>query len=203
MTCQSPTPFATLSALAMPPAPANPPANSVPLCVDLDGTLIRTDVLWVSLAQLLRRRPFSLLAVPLWFLRGRAFLKRQVANRTTLDPATLPYHREFLEFLRAERAQGRRLILVTASDDAPAQIVARHVGLFDEVLASNGVLNLRGRNKGRRLVERFGERGFDYAGNSRVDFPVWQVAREAIVVNASKGVTRQARAIAKVGRVFD
>jgi len=142
------------------------------------------------------------LALPFWLLRGRAFLKRKVAERVEVDPSNLPYHHEFLEFLREERAHGREIVLVTASDGAPAQQVAAHVGLFNEVMASNGKFNLRGANKGRTLAERYGKRGFDYAGNSHVDLPVWQEARQALVVNATDGLADRARKVSEVGRVF-
>jgi 4-hydroxybenzoate polyprenyltransferase/phosphoserine phosphatase len=186
----------------MPSTGANTPANSIPLCVDLDGTLIKTDVLWESLVLLLKRNPFYLLVVPFWLLRGRAFLKSQIAMRTELKPASLPYHEEFMKFLRAEREQGRPLILASAADSRLAESVASHVGIFKEVVASNGQLNMRGRNKGHALAERFGKKGFDYAGNSTVDLPVWREARQAIVVNACDSLAQRARGCAEVSRVF-
>ena len=180
----------------------SPNVDTVPLCVDLDGTLIRTDVLWESLMQLLKRRPFCVLLVPFWLLRGRAHLKQQIAARVELDVSVLPYHREFVEFLRVEHREGRTLILTTAADQRLADRVAEHVGLFKEVLASNGETNLRGTNKVRHLEKRFGPRGFDYAGNSTVDLPVWQGSRRAIVVNASEGLAQRAGKVADVNRVF-
>lgn len=186
----------------MPPAVASSQANSVPLCVDLDGTLIRTDVLWESLALLLKRNPLYLAAVPFWLLRGRAFLKQQIAARARINPATLPYNPEFLEFLRLERRQGRTLVLATAADVQLAEAVSRHTGLFNEVVASNGATNMRGKNKGRTLAERFGKGKFDYAGNSGVDLPVWREARQAIVVNASQSLAQRAGQITKVSHVF-
>ena len=177
-------------------------ASSVPLCVDLDGTLIKTDLLWESLARLLRRNPFWLLPVLFWWTRGRARLKQQLARRVTVDPATLPYHEPFLAFLREQKKAGRKLFLVTASDRAMALPVANYVGLFDEVLGSDGKTNLRSANKLKVLIAKFGERGFDYAGNSSADLAVWRGAREAIVVNASRSILEQARACAKVGAVF-
>ncbi len=182
---------------------ANAKDEAVPLCVDLDGTLVRTDLLWESVAQLLKRRPFDLLFLPFWLLRGRAYLKRQIAGRTDVDPAHLPYHQEFVEFLRAENGRGRAIVLATASDDGPAQRIAKHVGLFREVVASNGATNMRGANKGRVLSEKFGRRGFDYAGNSSVDFAVWSEARQGIVVNAGEGVRRKAGTLTEVSRVFN
>lgn len=185
----------------MPQAP-NVPPNLIPLCVDLDGTLIRTDLLWESLARLLRRNPFQLLPVLFWWMRGRAFLKRQLVRRVTIDPAALPYHESFLAFLREQKATGRKLVLVTASDRDMALPVANHVGLFDEVLGSDGKTNLRGANKLKVLVEKFGERGFDYAGNSSADLAVWRGAREAIVVNASAAILKRAAECARLGPTF-
>ena len=184
------------------PPPLDTPANPVPLCVDLDGTLIKTDLLWESLARLLRRNPFQLLPVLFWWARGRAFLKRQLVRRVTIDPAALPYHEPFLAFLREQKATGRKLVLVTASDRDMALPVANHTGLFDEVLGSDGKTNLRGANKLKALTEKFGERGFDYAGNSSADLAVWRGAREAIVVNASAAVLKRAAEGTKLGPTF-
>ena len=186
----------------MPPPPDTPRESQVPLCVDLDGTLIKTDLLWESLARLLRRNPFQLLPILFWWARGRAFLKRQLVRRVTIDPAALPYHEPFLAFLREQKAAGRKLVLVTASDRDMALPVANHVGLFDEVLGSDGKTNLRGANKLKVLIAKFGEHGFDYAGNSSADLAVWRGAREAIVVNASAAVLKQAAECAKPGPTF-
>ena len=184
------------------PQPPNVPPNLIPLCVDLDGTLIKTDLLWESLARLLRRNPFQLLLVLFWWTRGRAFLKRQLVRRVTIDPAALPYHEPFLAFLREQKATGRKLVLVTASDRDMALPVANHVGLFDEVLGSDGKTNLRGANKLKVLIEKFGKRGFDYAGNSSADLAVWRGAREAIVVNASAAVLKRAAECTRLGPTF-
>src|SRR5208282_3438587 len=123
------------------PSPDPPRDNHVPLCVDLDGTLIKTDLLWESLAQLLRRNPFQFFPVLVWWTRGRAFLKQQLARRVSIDPALLPYNEPFLAFLREQKSAGRQLVLATASDRDLVLPVASHVGLFKEVLASNGRTN--------------------------------------------------------------
>ncbi|HEY5345426.1 MAG TPA: apolipoprotein N-acyltransferase [Verrucomicrobiae bacterium] len=175
---------------------------NVPLVVDLDGTLIRTDMMWESLSRLLRRHPLAIFQILFWWTRGRALLKQKLAARVQIDPATLPYHENFIAWLRAEKASGRKIILATASDLKMAQPVAAHVGLFDEVLASNGKINLRSENKLRALTEKFGERGFDYAGNSAADFAVWRGSREAVVVNASARLLREAANCTKVGATF-
>jgi len=176
--------------------------NLVPLCVDLDGTLIKTDMLWESLVRLLRKNPLWLAVLPFWWAQGRAVLKRQIAARVQVDVAALPYNGLFLEFLRDAKRQGRRLILATASDRELANQVAKHVGLFDEVLASDGRTNLRGSTKLEMLTGRYGERGFDYAGNSAVDLAVWRGTREAIVVNGSRSLTGRAARTTKVGNCF-
>lgn len=186
----------------MPPSPDAPRENQVPLCVDLDGTLIKTDLLWESLARLLRRNPFWLVPVLFWWTRGRAFLKQRLARRVTIDPASLPYKQPFLAFLREQKNAGRKLILATASDRDMVMPVANYIGLFDEVLASDGRSNLRGQNKLNALIEKFGERGFDYAGNSSADLAVWRGARLAIVVNAGPGLVKRAAACARPGPVF-
>jgi apolipoprotein N-acyltransferase len=170
--------------------------------VDLDGTLIKTDLLWESLAILLRRNPFRLVSILFWWTRGRAFLKQKLAGLVQVDAATLPYNEPFLAFLRTEKHNGRALILVTASDRNMARPVFNHVGLFDELLASDGKINLRGPAKLKRLNERFGPRGFDYAGNSPVDLPVWAGARQAIVVNANRELVQRAAQQTTVGRTF-
>ncbi len=65
-------------------------------------------------------------------------------------------------------------MLCTASDAALANGVAAHLGLFDEVLASDGARNLAGRHKGEALRERYGEKGFDYAGNEYRDLHIYE-----------------------------
>ena len=186
----------------MPPSPDAPRESRVLLCVDLDGTLIKTDLLWESLSRLLRRNPFQLFPVLFWWLRGRAYLKQQLARRVAIDPAVLPYHEPFLAFLREQKNAGRKLVLITASDRDMALPVASHVGLFDEVLASDGRTNLRGKAKLKALVEKFGERGFDYAGNAYADLAVWRGARMAIVVNARPALVKRAAECARPGPAF-
>jgi apolipoprotein N-acyltransferase len=183
--------------------PATSSADQIPLVVDLDGTLIQTDLLWESLARLLRRNPFWLFPVLLWWsIHGRAFLKKQLAARVIIDPATLPFNKPLLAFLHEQKNAGRKLILATASDREMARPVARYTGLFDEVLASDGQTNLRGQNKLKALAGKFGERGFDYAGNSPVDLAVWRAARLAIVVNAGPGLVKRAAECARPGPAF-
>lgn len=183
------------------PAPEQPVVP--PLAVDLDGTLVKTDLLLESLIALLKQKPWRLFQLPAWLLKGRASFKQRVAAEVALDVSTLPYRTELLEFLRAERAQGRRLVLATAADGQIARKVADHLGLFDLVLSSDGAVNLADEVKRDRLVGEFGESGFDYAGNGRADLPVWAAARKVILVNPGSHLRAGIAKTANLDRVFE
>jgi 4-hydroxybenzoate polyprenyltransferase len=175
----------------------------LPLCVDLDGTLLVGDSLHDLVLACLARQPFLIFLIPLWALRGKAALKDRLARQ--LDPATLTYvfNEPFVAFLRAERARGRRLVLATAAHHRIAAAVAASTGLFDEVIATTPDQNLRGPAKAARLVAAFGPRGFDYAGNDRHDLPVWAQARSAVVVAPPHSrIAARARRVASVTHVF-
>lgn len=172
-----------------------------PLCVDLDGTLVKTDTFVQALLWLVRTRPATLFSIPIWARSGLAAFKKKVAEEVQLDPAALPYQIPFLEFLIAQKRAGRHLVLATASDEAPARAVANHLHLFDTVFASDGAINLKSARKRDLLVAHFGERGFDYAGNARADWTVWESAATRIVVNPSASVRRALRS--KPAQVFD
>jgi len=152
------------------------------LCVDLDGTLIRGNVLWECVLVLLKTRAIAILLLPFWLLSGRAALKRKLAARIHLNPACLPYRQEVLDLLQQEKANGRRIALVTAADRELAEAIASHLGLFDEVHASDGKVNLKGANKAAFLAQHFAQTGFDYVGDSSDDIEVWRNAGGAYVV---------------------
>jgi 4-hydroxybenzoate polyprenyltransferase/phosphoserine phosphatase len=175
---------------------------AVPLCVDLDGTLIHSDSLFESALLLIKRNPFYLLRMLLWVLQGKAALKAQIAARVTLNAAALPYNSELVDWLKAERQSGRSLWLCTATHATLADGVAAHLGMFDGVIASDAHSNLAGTAKAARLVERFGERGFDYCGNERRDVTVWRHANGAIVVGAGASLERAAGGATSVLRTF-
>ena len=176
-------------------------SENVPLVVDLDGTLLRTDLLLESALRLVKQKPWLILFMPLWLLRGRAYLKRKIFQRVQIDVSLLPSNEELLAWLRDEKSRGRRLILATASDYQQACSVAEPFGLFDTVLGSDGQRNLKGREKLKTIVDVCGEE-FDYAGNSRADLAIWRGCRQAILVNTSRGVERSARRAGNVFRVF-
>ena len=202
-TVDGPDPWASLRAPFMQPhAPIPDAAPAVPLAVDLDGTLVRTDTLHENLLVLLKHAPWWLLLAPLWMLRGKAFFKAEVARHAPLDVTSLPYNAEVLTFLREEHARGRRLVLATAADRRIADAVAAHLGLFSDVLASEAGVNLSGARKLARLREVLGT--FDYAGNDTVDLVLWRECREVVVVHARAGVLRQAQGLGRpMHRVFE
>ena len=176
--------------------------DTIPLCVDLDGTLVKTDMLLESLLLLLKARPLFFFLLPFWLLKGRACLKEQIAQRVTLDVACLPYNVPFLAFLREQHRAGRPLLLITASDMAIARPIATHLGLFSEVFASNGKTNLRGSEKLKVLRENLGGKDFDYAGDSAVDLEIWNCARQSILVGGGKKLHNKLRGIAPACLVF-
>lgn len=161
-----------------------------PLVVDLDGSLILTDMLYESALQLLKKRPWELLRVPFWLLQGKAYLKQQLAKRYQGNAKLLPYNEIFLDWLKQQRYQGRYLVLCTASDCSIAEAINEHLQLFDEVIASDGKTNLKGANKAHVLKQRFGHAGFDYAGNDKADLAIWQHARRAIAVNVNESLRK-------------
>src|SRR5262245_34713385 len=174
----------------------------IPLCVDLDGTLIKTNMLLESLVVLLKGNLLYLFLLPFWLLKGRAHLKKQIAQRVTLNVSCLPYHAAFLAFLTEQHQASRRLVLVTASDMEMARPIAEHLGLCSEVFASDGKTNLRGRDKLRVLEERFAGQGFAYAGDAAVDLQIWARARQAIVVNGSEKLHKKLYSIQPACQVF-
>lgn len=178
------------------------PEGHVPLCIDLDGTLIRTDLLWESLLLLLRQDFWAVLWIPLWLLEGKAKLKHEIARRVTLDAASLPYNRELLKWIFEQRRLDRKIVLATGSNEKLAWQISDHLGCFDEVLASTEKTSLTGSTKQVALVNRFGHRRFDYVGNSHADVAVWKHAQHAIVVNASGKTANAARSVSHVERIF-
>ena len=176
--------------------------DRVPLCVDLDGTLVRTDLFVEQLAARTLRF-HGMLAVARAATRGRAPLKRLLAASERFDASTLPYRDDFVAWLRAERAAGRRIVLATAADQSIAEQVARHLGVFDEVLASDGTTNLKSGVKAAKLAARFGAQGFVYAGDSRADLAVWKQAKAAVLVGASSALAAEVERVLPIEARFE
>jgi 4-hydroxybenzoate polyprenyltransferase len=159
-------------------------SQSIPLVVDLDGTLVRTDTLWECFFAAWSECVWLPIVAFALLFRGRAVFKREVASRANLDVERLPYDEAVLSRVRDARAKGRTTVLATAADERIANAVAAQLGVFDRVFASDGESNLKGNHKTQKLVAEFGEKGFDYIGDSRADAPVWAAAREAFTVSS-------------------
>lgn len=151
--------------------------------------------------QLLGRKPWLAPRFLFWWMRGRATLKAEIALRAeTFDPAALRYHAELLSWLRAEKAGGRRLVIASGADRRIVAAVAGHLGLFDEIFASDGRINLTGPRKAAALGRRFAE--FAYVGNSRADVAVWRRANQSYLVARGPGLAARLGRQVKFTRVF-
>ncbi len=167
------------------------------LAVDLDHTLIKTDLLHETFFQNLAQRPVAAVKAVLALRKGRAALKAGLAEVSDLDVATLPYNQDVLAYIDDQRRAGTRVALVSASDERLVKAVAAHLGCFDEAYGSNPEHNLKGEAKARFLVERYGAGQFDYVGDSRADLAVWKQARRAIAVNAKNGLGDEIEKVAR------
>ena len=182
--------------------PAVSSADELPLCVHLDGAVVRTDVGTETLIVLLKRNMLCAFLALLWLCRGRAFFKDQVARRSVLRPEYLPYNLELVDWLRSERRRGRSIWLCTGTNEKLAEPIATHLGLFDGVIASDWNTNLGRAALARRLVAVFGHRQFDYCGSRRDDVPAWRNAHASVVVRASRAVEQKASRLAPLLQTF-
>ena len=180
-----------MSQIVSPPEPAQ--ATLRPLCVDLDGTLVKSDTLVDSLLVLLRKHPMLALALPGKLLRGKAAFKAFVTESIALDVEDLPYNRKLLHFLKEQHSLGRPLYLATGADVVLARRVAAHLGIFSGVLGSDGATNLTGNKKLDGLRTHLGSAAFDYVGNATPDLPLLAHATEAMVANPSLGLRGKLR----------
>jgi 4-hydroxybenzoate polyprenyltransferase/phosphoserine phosphatase len=172
--------------------------DGVPLVVDLDGTLIYSDLLWETLVLFLRRHFLRFWLLPLWLFQGKAGFKDRIAREVELDPAALPYDKALLALIRKEREDGRSVVLATGAQRRLAEQVAAHTQAFDLVLATDSI-NLTSHNKAARLAALYGAQGYDYIGNSRADLPVWLGSRSAFCVAGKHYTLADGRATTQVG----
>ncbi|HOK14791.1 MAG TPA: UbiA family prenyltransferase [Candidatus Kapabacteria bacterium] len=176
--------------------------NNIPLCVDLDGTLIAGDTLLDSTLIAIKRKPFILLLLPFWILQGKLFFKEKIHQIAEPDYSTLVYRDEVIEFIEAEKHKGRQIVLATASSQNIADKIADELGIFDLVLGSGNGVNLRSSHKRYKLIELFGEQGFDYIGDSSADIEVFRSARKAYLVEPGNKVLNKAKAIGNLEMCF-
>jgi 4-hydroxybenzoate polyprenyltransferase len=175
---------------------------NIPLCVDLDGTLIATDCLSESIIDMLRKNFFLIFLLPIWLLKGKSVFKEKVVERVIPNPEDLPYNKEIIEYLNLQKEDGRKLILITASHQRIAARIGESLEIFDEVIGSDLNRNTKGKSKQKYLVDRYGEKGFDYAGDSKADLYVWKSARKGIIVHPKDSVLEKANKIVEIEKVF-
>ncbi|MCE9642929.1 MAG: UbiA family prenyltransferase [Candidatus Andersenbacteria bacterium] len=176
--------------------------NNVPLCVDLDGTLVRTNTLLETTLITLKKNPFFLISLVKGLPRGKAFVKRLIGKQFSTDPATLPYNTEFLDWIRQERANGRTLILATASDELIAKKIADYLGIFSAIIASTPEKSVTADGKALVLCAMYGSSNFSYAGNSHSDLSVWNCSNNAILVDAPNNITSQIKKEVHIEKEF-
>ena len=172
-------------------------SQMLPICVDLDGTLVLTDTLAENVAAvILDLRVMAL--IPFWLLKSKAYFKAKIAENRVPNPELLPYNKSVLRYLKKEKELGRSLFLVTAANKRIAEAINNHLNLFDDIITSDHSQNLRGRKKAEVLLEKFGKHNFIYIGNDKTDLHVWKVAHSGILVTTSKRVTNEAGKIVNI-----
>ena len=175
---------------------------SRPLVVDLDGTLLRSDLLVEAMLRYSLQEPLAAFRLPFWIMKGKASLKERLASCVTIEAAHLPYNQPVLDYLMKAKREHRQIVLATASHRVYADQIASHLALFDRVIATEGDTNLSSRAKREKLIDEFGERGFDYIGNSYDDVPVWAAADKAYLADPERGVRKRAARNGNVEQVF-
>ena len=182
-------------------SPSKKPSSiEPPLLVDLDGTCVKTNLLLEYLLALLRKNPRYLFLLPFWLANGRSHFTREVVRRASLDVSLLPYRLELLDYLKQQRAQGRSIVLTTRNDAQLTWQLADYLMLFDETLASGNVPKESQRD---RLVNRFGEKGFDYATSGGSGIAILVSARRVILVHPSLRAERSVARVAQVDRIIE
>lgn len=152
------------------------------ICVDLDGTLINSDLSIEAAKKFVRKNVFNIFRLAVWYFKGIQYLKYRVAEEVELDPSILPYNFSFLSYLTLKKSDGCKIYLATGATEKYANQVADYLKVFDGVFASDQEINLIGENKAEKLTKTFQKSGFDYAGNSVDDVPVWLQAAKKILV---------------------
>ncbi|MGC8775230.1 MAG: UbiA family prenyltransferase [Chlorobaculum sp.] len=173
-----------------------------PLVVDLDGTLLRSDMLIESVLAYSKKGIRPVFHLPFWLLEGKAILKARLADRVDLSVEVLPYNTEVIDFIKQAKQEQRQIVLATGTHKMFAEKIAEHLGLFDLVIATENGINLSARSKRDCLIDQFGEKGFDYIGNSHDDVVVWNAADKTYLADPEPGVKKRMGQQGGVARVF-
>jgi 4-hydroxybenzoate polyprenyltransferase/phosphoserine phosphatase len=168
-------------------------SRPVVIC-DLDDTLIKTDLLFESVLKLIKTKPWLLFLLPLWLLRGKAFIKTRVAQEVTLDPSSLPYREEILRHLRSRRDDGHFVVLASASHHSFVRVIADYCQCFDQAQGTSETVNLKSEHK-LRWIESNISKPFEYIGDSAADLPIWQKSSHALLVNPSQSVLEKVKSL--------
>jgi len=176
--------------------------DNLPLVVDLDGTLINIDLLYTGFISLIKKNLLFIVISPFWLFNGRAYFKRKIFEIIDIKPELLPYNSDLLHFLIEQHKNGRKLILATASPIKVAMKISRHQKIFNEVYGTEGNTNLKGNKKLELLNSNYGERNFDYIGNSNDDLIIFASARYSYLVNPKKSLERKTREVSDLKFIF-
>lgn len=176
--------------------------GSLPLYVDLDGTLVLSDLMIEQFLALMKAQPWRWPQALLWLSKGRAHFKQEINRRVRIDPATLPYNQPLLEDLNAQAKTGRSIFLATGSDQGIANEIAEHLNLFEGVLSSDGEKNLIGKTKLAAIVNHANSQPFAYAGDSRQDIPILENAAQSYLVNPNAKLMKAASQQGQVAKIY-
>jgi len=177
-------------------------STDIPLYIDLDGTLIKTDLLFETFIEFIKKNPFNILLSIRWLLKGKAYLKSKLAQNTFLDIEKLPYNEPFLSYLKNESNNGRKIILATATNFTLAKRVSNYLKIFSDIIASDEKKNIKGKTKLSQIEENSGNSLFDYAGNSKNDLIIFKHSKSSILVNFNKRLISRSTDI-RVAKSFD
>ena len=166
------------------------PTNTV-LVIDLDHTLIHTDMMIESIKWLARHKPHKIPLIAFWLIKGKAYVKHRLLENIQFKVADLSYNQTVIDYIKQRKQSGDTIVLATASAQYYANKVAQHLGLFDKAYGSSQTYNLSGQNKADFLVKQYGKHHFDYAGDHRRDMPVWAVSNLSIIINAKQKLKKQ------------
>lgn len=180
----------------------NKSEKEIPICVDLDETLIRSDSLADSIFCALKNNPLIIFLLPFWIIKGKFYFKKRILEFFQINPEILPFRNEVLDFLKLKKEEGRKIILISASLQEIADSVANHTGIFDEAYGTSSETNLKANNKSLFLVEKFGKFGFDYIGDSKADIAVWKNARKSYLVDPGLNTLKKVEKFNNIEKVF-
>lgn len=165
--------------------------------LDLDETLLSTNVLHELALVYLKQNPLRIFQLIGWLAKGRAHLKSRLSQTVTLDVDVLPANEAVIAYAEEQKRLGARVVLATATDSLIARRIARRFSFIDEVIGTENGVNLKGAEKARRLVALF-PNGFTYVGDSQPDLKVWAVAKSAVVVTGSDSLVRRVEKITEI-----